>query len=92
VGPYHITEAPAVREKYKQASSELLEMLGQTVYPALQEDAANETSRYPIDYDIGGWYTFRIETPGGGLHFLLYQAIEELRRVLIFDLVTVREP
>jgi hypothetical protein len=67
-------------------------VLGTSVYPALRVDAAGETGRYPITYDVGGWYTYRIETPGGGLHFLLYQALEDERRVLIFDLVTVRRP
>jgi hypothetical protein len=62
------------------------------VYPALREDAANETGRYPVEYDVGCWYTFRIETRSGGLHYLLYQVIEELGRVLVFDLVTVGDP
>lgn|GEM_PF-2900956 len=90
--PYHITETSAVLAQYTAASAELLAELGRTVYPALAEDAVNDTGRYPILYDRGGWYTFRIETPGGGLHFLLYQAIEEERRVLVFSVVTVREP
>jgi hypothetical protein len=92
VPPYHVTETPAVLEKYKQASSQLLLALGAMVYPALREDAPNETGQYPVEYDVGGWYTFRIETRSGGLHYLLYQVIEELGRVLAFDLVTVREP
>jgi hypothetical protein len=33
-----------------------------------------------------------LETPGGGLHYLVYQVIEELGRVLVLDLVTFREP
>src|SRR4051794_12529042 len=33
---------------------------------------------YPVEYDVGGWYIFRIETRSGGLHYLLYQVIEEL--------------
>jgi len=92
VRPYHVTETSAVLAQYAAASGELLAELGRTVYPALAEDAVNDTGRYPILYDRGGWYTFRIETPGGGLHFLLYQAIEEERRVLVFSLITLREP
>jgi hypothetical protein len=38
-----------------------------------------------------GGFTFEIETPGG-LHYLVYQVIEELGRVLVLDLVTFREP
>jgi hypothetical protein len=56
VHPYHGTETPAVLEKYKQASSQLLLALGAVVYPALREDAPNETGQYPIEYDVG-WYT-----------------------------------
>jgi hypothetical protein len=61
------------------------------VYPALREDPANESGKYPIRFRPGG-FTFEIETPGGGLHYLVYQAIEELGRVLVLDLVTFREP
>lgn len=89
---YHVIETPAVREKYQQASAELLTMLGYVVYPALREDPTNETGRYPIQYRHDGWYTFEIETPGAGLHYLTYQAIEDMFRVMVFDLVTFREP
>jgi len=61
-------------------------------YPALREDPTNETGRHPIRYQRGGWYTFEIETSGRGLHFLLYQAIEELGLVLVFALVRFHEP
>jgi hypothetical protein len=54
------------------------------VYPALREDPANESGRHPIRFRPGG-FTFEIETPGGGLYYLLYQAIEELGRVLVLD-------
>jgi hypothetical protein len=46
---------------------------------------------YPIRFRPGG-LTFEIETPGGGLHYLLYQVIEELGRALVLNLVTFREP
>jgi len=35
VGDYRIFETPAVRDTYKQASTELLAMLADVVYPAL---------------------------------------------------------
>jgi hypothetical protein len=41
VAGYHVIETPAVREKYQQASAELLTMLGYVVYPALREDPTN---------------------------------------------------
>jgi hypothetical protein len=66
-------------------------MLDRVVYPALREDPANESGKYPIRFRPGG-FTFEIETPGGGLHYLVYQVIEELGRVLVLDLVTFREP
>jgi hypothetical protein len=68
-----------------------LALLGRDVYPALRDDPTNERDRYPIRYWTGGWYAFEIETPGGGLHYLLYQASEEVHRVLVFKLVTIRE-
>lgn len=89
---YHVIETPTALDQYKQASAELLALLGRVVYPALRDDPTNESGHYPIRYRAGGWYTFEVETSGGGLHYLLYQAIEEIRRVLVFDLVTIREP
>jgi hypothetical protein len=56
-------------------------MLDQVVYPALRKDPANESGTYPIRFRPGG-FSFEIETPGGGLHYLVYQVIEELGRVL----------
>jgi hypothetical protein len=50
-----------------------------------------ESGKYPIRFRPGG-FTFEIETPGGGLHYLVYQVIKELGRVLVLDLVTFREP
>jgi hypothetical protein len=91
VGPYHVIETLEALDRYRQASAELLAMLHRVVYPALREDPTNESGRYPIRYRPGG-FTFEIETPGGGLHYLLYQAIEEIGRVLVLDLVTFREP
>jgi hypothetical protein len=89
VAGHHVPEALDV---YRQASAELLITLGAAVYPVLRDDLTNETRRYPIRYRRGGWSTFEIETPSGGLHYLVYQAIEEIRRVLVFDLVTFRGP
>jgi multimeric flavodoxin WrbA len=91
VGRYRVVETPEALDRYRQASAELLAVLDRVVYPALREDPANESGRYPIRYRPGG-FTFEIETPGGGLHYLLYQAIEEIGRVLVLDLVTFREP
>jgi hypothetical protein len=91
VGRFHVLETPLALDRYKQASTELLTMLDQVVYPALREDPANESGKYPIRFRPGG-FTFEIETPGGGLHYLVYQVIEELGRVLVLDLVTFREP
>jgi hypothetical protein len=91
VGRFHVLETPLALDRYKQASPELLTMLDQVVYPALREDPANESGKYPIRFRPGG-FTFEIETPGGGLHYLVYQVIEELGRVLVLDLVTFREP
>jgi len=91
VGRFHVLETPLALVRYKQASTELLTMLDQVVYPALREDPANESGTYPIRFRPGG-LTFEIETPGGGLHYLVYQVIEELGRVLVLDLVTFREP
>lgn len=92
MGSYHVLEVPEVLDTYRQASPELLVRLGGTVYPALRVDPTNDTGRYPIHYRQGGWYTFEVETTGGGLHYLVYQVIEEVRRVLVFDLVTFRGP
>lgn len=61
------------------------------MYPALREDPTNVTGWFPIDYDQGD-YTYMLETSGGGLYHLLYQVIPEPPRVLVFDLVTWREP
>jgi multimeric flavodoxin WrbA len=91
VGHYHVIETLDVRDKYNQASAELLAMLDRVVYPALREDPTNVSGRYPVRYRPGG-FTFEVETPGGGLHYLVYQVIEELARVLVLDLVTFREP
>jgi hypothetical protein len=91
VGRFHVLETPLALDRYKQASTELLTMLDQVVYPALREDPANESGKYPIRFRPGG-FTSEIETPGGGLHYLVYQVIEELGRVLVLDLVTFREP
>jgi len=91
VGRFHVFETPLVVDRYKQASAELLVMLDRVVYPALREDPANEFGRHPVRFRPGG-FTFEIETPGGGLHYLVYQVIEELGRVLVLDLVTFREP
>jgi hypothetical protein len=90
VGRFHVLETPLALDRYKQASTELLTMLDQVVYPALREDPANESGKHPIRFRPGG-FTFEIETPGG-LHYLVYQVIEELGRVLVLDLVTSREP
>ncbi|HYY88846.1 MAG TPA: hypothetical protein VFA49_08620 [Chloroflexota bacterium] len=89
---YHVIETPTALDQYKQASAELLAVLGRVVYPALWEDPTNERGRHPIRYRAGGFYSFEVETPEGGLHYLLYQAIEEIGRVLVFRLVTLREP
>ena len=89
---YHVIETPQALDQYKQASPELLTVLSRVVYPALRVDPTNESGQHPILYQHGGWYTFEIETPGGGLHYLLYQAIEELGRVLVFALVRFQEP
>jgi hypothetical protein len=94
VGRFQVFETPLALARYKQASTDLLAMLDRldrVVYPALREDPANESGKYPIRFRPGG-FTFEIETPGGGLHYLVYQAIEELGRVLVLDLVTFREP
>lgn len=91
MGRFQVIETPLAVDRYKQASTELLAMLDRIVYPALREDPANESGRYPIRFRAGG-FTFEVETPGGGLHYLVYQVIEELGRVLVFDLVTFREP
>jgi len=91
VGRFQVFETPLALAQYKQASTDLLAMLDRVVYPALREDPANESGKYPIRFRPGG-FTFEIETPGGGLHYLVYQAIEELGRVLVLDLVTFREP
>ena len=77
MGRFHVLETPLALDRYKQASTELLTMLDQVVYPALREDPANESGKYPIRFRPGG-FTFEIETPGGGLHYLVYQVIEEL--------------
>ncbi len=61
---YYVIETPTALDQYKQASAELLALLGRVVYPALREDPTNESGRYPIRYRTGGWYTFEIETPG----------------------------
>jgi hypothetical protein len=89
---YHVIETPTALDQYKQASAEMLALLGRVVYPALRDDPTNERDHYPIRYRAGAWYTFEVETPEGGLYYLLYQAVEEIRRVLVFDLVTIREP
>jgi hypothetical protein len=68
-----------------------LAALDRVVYPALREDPTNESGQYPIRYRPGG-FTFEIETPGRGLHYLLYQAIEEIARVLVLDMITFRKP
>lgn len=91
MGRFQVFETPLALARYKQASTDLLTMLDRVVYPALREDPANESGKYPIRFRPGG-FTFEIETPGGGLHYLVYQAIEELDRVLVLDLVTFREP
>ena len=91
MGRFHVLETPLALDRYKQASTELLTMLDQVVYPALREDPANESGKYPIRFRPGG-FTFEIETSGGGLHYLVYQVIEELGRVLVLDLVTFRGP
>ena len=91
MGRFHVFETPHALDRYKLASTELLVMLDRVVYPVLREDPANASGRYPIRFRPGG-FTFEIETPGGGLHYLVYQAIEELGRVLVLDLVTFREP
>ncbi|HYN17587.1 MAG TPA: hypothetical protein VEY96_05840 [Actinomycetes bacterium] len=88
---YHVIETLEALDAYRQASAELLVMLGSTVYPALRDDPTNKTGRYPIRYRRGGWYTFEVETPGGALHYLVYQTVEEIHRVLVFDLVTFRD-
>jgi hypothetical protein len=41
VGRFHVLETPLALDRYKQASTELLTMLDQVVYPALREDPAN---------------------------------------------------
>jgi hypothetical protein len=92
VADYHVIETVQALDQYKQASPELLIVLSRVVYPALRADPTNETGLHPIRYQRGGWYTFEIETPGGGLHYLMYQAIEELNRVLVFALVTFHKP
>jgi hypothetical protein len=92
VADYHILETPEALDQYKQAPPELLIVLSRVVYPVLRADPTNETGLHPIRYQRGGWYTFEIETPGGGLHYLLYQAIEELGRVMVFALVSFHEP
>jgi hypothetical protein len=51
-------------------------MLERVVYLALREDPANASGRYSIRFRPGG-FTFEIETSGGGLHYLVYQAIED---------------
>jgi hypothetical protein len=91
VSRFRVFETPLTLDRYKQASTELLVMLNRVVYPALREDPTNESGRHPIRYRPGG-FTFEIETPAGGLHFLVYQVIEELGYVLVLDLVTFREP
>ncbi|HEX9343503.1 MAG TPA: hypothetical protein VF995_07815 [Actinomycetota bacterium] len=88
---YHIFETPDTLDQYKQASAKFLDALGRVVYPVLREDPTNESGRFPISYE-DGWYTFEVETAGGGLYYLAYQAIEELHRVLVFRLTTFREP
>lgn len=90
---YEIFENPEARDAYTDADPELLTELGQRVYPALRQDPTNATGWFPIEYDPDlGEYGYRIVTPGGGRYVLRYQAIPEPPRVLVLDLVTVREP
>jgi hypothetical protein len=91
VARFRVFETPRALDRYKRASTDLLAMLDRVVYPALRQDPANESGQYPVRFRPGG-FTFEIETPGGGLHYLVYQVIEELGRVLVLDLVTFREP
>jgi hypothetical protein len=91
VGRFQVLETPLALDRYKQAATDLLAMLDRIVYPTLRADPANESGQHPIRFRPGG-FTFEIETPGGGLHYLVYQVIEELGRVLVLDLVTFREP
>jgi hypothetical protein len=48
VGRFRVFETPLALDRYKQASTDLLSMLDQVVYPALREDPANESGNYPI--------------------------------------------
>jgi hypothetical protein len=87
---YLIIDEP-VRDRYAQAPPALLAALHRVVYPALRDDPTNTTGRFPITYQHG-WYLFEVETPEGGLYHLLYQAIEDQQVVMVFDLITFREP
>lgn len=89
---YHVIETTEALDQYKQAPPELLILLSRVVYPALRADPTNDTGLHPIRYQRGGWYTFEVETPGGGLQYLLDQVIEELSRVMVFALVSFHEP
>ena len=50
MGRFHVLGTPLALDRYKQASTELLTMLDQVVYPALREDPANESGKYPIRF------------------------------------------
>jgi hypothetical protein len=54
VGRFKVLETPLALDRYKQASTEPLNMLDQVVYPALREYPTNETGKYPIRFRPGG--------------------------------------
>jgi hypothetical protein len=54
VGRFKVLETPLALDRYKQASTELLNMLDKVVYPALREDPVNETGKYPIRFRLAG--------------------------------------
>jgi hypothetical protein len=60
VGRFQVFETPLALDRYKQASTDLLAMLDRVAYPALREDPANESGKYPIRFRPGG-FTFEIE-------------------------------
>ena len=47
MGRFRVFETPLALDRYKQASTDLLAMLDRVVYPALREDPANESGKYP---------------------------------------------
>jgi hypothetical protein len=54
VGRFQVFETPLALARYKQASTNLLAMLDRVVYPALREDPANESGKYPIRFRRAG--------------------------------------